>query len=81
MQRKICIIGNSQGVTIPKAYIEALGLQVGASIEVTLDAEQEALVLSRPQSGPKPQNVSEEFAQRVKRFIDRNRATLEALAR
>jgi antitoxin component of MazEF toxin-antitoxin module len=81
MERKICTIGNSQGVTLPKAYIEALGLEIGSQIEIILDTEQEALILCRPKSGQHPQNVSEEFAQRVKRFIDRNRATLEALAR
>ncbi len=81
MERKICTIGNSQGVTLPKEYIEALGLEVGSRIEVALDTEQEVLVLSRPRTGKRAQNVSEEFAQRVKRFIDRNRETLEALAR
>ena len=81
MERKICTIGNSQGVTLPKEYIEALGLEVGSRIEVALDIEQEALILFRPRTGKRAQNVSEEFAQRVKRFIDRNRETLEALAR
>ena len=75
MERKICTIGNSQGVILPRVYIEALGLEIGSQIEVILDTDQEALILCRPKSGQYRENVLEEFAQRVKRSIDRNRAT------
>ena len=81
MERKIFTIGNSQGVTLPKVYIEALGLEIGSQIEVILDTEQEALILCRPKSGQHPHNVLEEFPQRVKRSIDRNRATKSELRR
>ena len=49
--------------------------EIGSQIEVILDTDQEALILCRPKSGQYRENVLEEFAQRVKRSIDRNRAT------
>ena len=81
MERKICAIGNSQGVILPKEYLEALGLEVGSRIEATLDQEQRAIILFRPPGTIRPRGITENFARRVKRFIDRNRATLEALAK
>jgi putative addiction module antidote len=82
MERKICAIGNSRGVTLPKEYLEALGLQVGSRIEAVFDKDQEAIILSRPRPRRvQPQGVTEDFAWRIKRFINRNRATLEALAK
>jgi len=81
MKRKICTIGNSQGVTLPKEYLDALGLQVGSRVDAALDKEKGAIILFRPHRAVPSRGVTEDFAQRVKRFIDRNRATLEALAR
>ena len=81
MERKICAIGNSQGVTLPKEYLETLGLKVGSRVEALLDREHEVIILSRPRDGIRLKGISEDFAQRVKRFIDRNRDTLEALAK
>ena len=81
MERKIRAIGNSQGVILPKEYLEALGLEVGSRIEATLDQEQKAIILFRPQGAIRPRGITENFARRVRRFIDRNRATLEALAK
>lgn len=81
MERKICSIGNSQGVTLPKEYLETLGLKVGSQVEAVLDREQRAIILFRPHGGVRPRGVTEDFARRVQRFIDRNRATLEALAK
>jgi antitoxin component of MazEF toxin-antitoxin module len=82
MERKICAIGNSRGVTLPKEYLDALGLEVGSRVEAVFDGEREAIVLSRPHHRRvQLRGVSEDFARRVKRFIDRNRVTLEALAK
>lgn len=82
MERKICAIGNSKGVTLPKEYLEALGLEVGSRVEAAFDRDREAIILSRPRHRRiQPQGVTEDFAWRVQRFIDRNRATLEALAK
>jgi antitoxin component of MazEF toxin-antitoxin module len=82
MERKICTIGNSQGVTLPKEYLDALGLQAGSRVEAAFDRDREVIILSRPHHRRvQPEGVTEDFAWRVKRFIDRNRTTLEALAK
>lgn len=67
---------------LPKEYLETLGLQIGSQVEAALDEEQEAIILFRPRRGTEPpQKITADFARRVRRFIDRNRATLDALAK
>ena len=81
MKRKICTIGNSQGIILPKEYLQTLGLSTGSYVEAVLDTEQKAIVLFGVREDAPPPGVSADFASRVKQFIDRNRKTLEALAK
>ncbi|MEW6419342.1 MAG: AbrB/MazE/SpoVT family DNA-binding domain-containing protein, partial [Nitrospirota bacterium] len=37
MHRKVCSIGNSQGVSIPIDMLEKLDLSIGSEIDIKLD--------------------------------------------
>ena len=45
MHRKLCTIGNSQGVSIPREMIEKLNLSVGAEVDITIDKSGERIIL------------------------------------
>lgn len=45
--------GNSQGIRLPKPLVKALGLEESAEVELTLDPERDAIVLTAAKSSPK----------------------------
>jgi len=58
MRRKICTIGNSQGVSPPADVLEKLHLAVGADVEVSLDEENGRIVLGAPRAWLKGQPLT-----------------------
>jgi putative addiction module antidote len=76
MGRKIFRTGNSAVVSIPPEALEAVGLQLGDEVSVTVDPENARIVLT-PATLP---GVRPGFLDRVDRFIDRYQPALQTLA-
>jgi putative addiction module antidote len=74
--RKIFRTGNSAVVSIPPEALEAVGLELGDEVTVTVDPERARIVLT-PATVP---GVRPGFLDRVDRFIERYQPALEALA-
>jgi len=74
--RKIFRTGNSAVVSIPPEALEALGLELGDEVTVTVDPKREQIVLT-PATLP---GVRPGFLDRVDRFIERYQPALKALS-
>ena len=79
MLRKIFKTGNSMVVSLPKEYLEPLGVTEGSGMEVELDLERKRLVL-QPVAQPLGASIDPEFSRQVNEFIERYRTALETLA-
>ena len=79
MLRKICPIGNSQGISIPKDMLEKLSLEVGSQVDVKLD-EKRKKILIEAKTGEPEHGLDTEFASQVNEFIKRYKPALKALA-
>jgi antitoxin MazE len=80
MLRKICTIGNSQGISIPKEMLEQLHLKVGAEVEVDLDDRKERIIIEPRISSTFHEKIDKEFASQVNEFIEKYRPALKTLA-
>jgi putative addiction module antidote len=80
MLRKICHIGNSYGVSIPKDIIEKLRLTAGVQVEVDLDEKGRNIIIKPHVSKIKYEAIDQEFASQVSDFIERYKPALKALA-
>jgi antitoxin MazE len=81
MQKKICTIGNSRGVSLPSEVLEKLHLSVGSEVEVKLDTDQERIVIEPVRKGKYPKGIDERFVSQVNDFIEKYRPALEELAK
>ncbi|MBI2587982.1 AbrB/MazE/SpoVT family DNA-binding domain-containing protein [Candidatus Azambacteria bacterium] len=75
MTQKVLKVGSSAAVTIPKKSLEELGLRVGDRVRVEIDAKRRAVVVE-PIT-----RVDRELLAWTKKFIERYRPALEALAK
>lgn len=80
MLRKICHIGNSYGITIPKEILEKLHLTAGAQVDVNVDEKTNKIIIEPAIQKSIPSEMDEEFASQVKDFIERYKPALKALA-
>lgn len=80
MHRKICHIGNSQGVSIPKGMLEKLHLSIGAEVEVELDDERKRIIIEPKVVDASYKSIDSEFASQVNEFIEQYRPALKKLA-
>lgn len=81
MQRKICSIGNSQGVSIPTEMLEKLKLSKGSEVDIKVD-EKNARILIEPVTRKRyPKGINREFVSQVNDFIEKYRPSLEELAK
>ncbi|MBI5971206.1 MAG: AbrB/MazE/SpoVT family DNA-binding domain-containing protein [Deltaproteobacteria bacterium] len=80
MLRKICPIGNSKGILIPKDMLETLRLDVGSKVEVRLD-EKRGKILIEASSQAQEAGLDREFVSQVSGFIKRYGPALKALAK
>ncbi len=81
MLRKICKIGNSQGVSIPKDIINELHLAAGSEVDINLDKDTARIIIEPvPQKTPH-ETIKPEFASQVNDFIEKYRPALKALAK
>ncbi|OJI06338.1 hypothetical protein BK004_04200 [bacterium CG10_46_32] len=76
MVQKVIKVGSSAGITLSKQATRDLGLRVGDSVRTTIDAKRGRLYVE-----PANAAVSEETLDWTKKFIDRYRPALEALAK
>ncbi|MBI5874944.1 MAG: AbrB/MazE/SpoVT family DNA-binding domain-containing protein [Deltaproteobacteria bacterium] len=81
MLRKICNIGNSQGVSLPKEILEKLHLSVGLEVDVELDEKGKRIVIEPMPTRAAYEAVDREFASQVSDFIERYKPALKALAK
>ncbi len=81
MKRKITAIGNSQGVLIPKEYLNRLGLQKGSEVEIQIDETNGRIMIYAVAEELRDQGITPEFAREVREFIEEYRPALKNLAK
>jgi len=80
MLRKICPIGNSFGVSIPKEILTKLHLKAGSQVEVNLDEETNKIIIDPAITTSYKETIDIEFASQVKEFIEHYRPALKSLS-
>ena len=80
MRRKICVIGNSKGVSLPVEVLAKLKLAVGSEVDVQVDEEQRRIIIEPVKGMDFPEGVDEEFASQVNDFIEQYRPARKKLA-
>jgi putative addiction module antidote len=81
MKRKVTAMGNSQGVLIPKEYLERLGLKKGSEVEVQVDEEKGQILIFSISKEVKKSGITPEFAQEVRDFIEEYKPALKKLSK
>ena len=76
MTQKVLKVGDSAAVTIPKKSLVELGLHPGDSVSVRIDKKQRRVYIE-----PAIKEVDKELLDWTKKFIERYRPALEALAK
>ena len=76
MTQKVLKVGDSAAVTIPRKALEELGLRVGDSINVEIDKKKRMVFIE-----PVNKTVDKEFLVWTRKFIERYKPALEALAK
>lgn len=81
MIRRLFNSGNSVVLSMPKEYLESLGVAVGDELTLQLDHARKRLILVPMEKEIEKAGIDEAFANQVTEFIDRYRPALEELAR
>ena len=81
MQRKICAIGNSQGVSIPAEMLEKLKLSKGSEVNIRIDEKNSRILIEPVAKKRYPKGVNREFVSQVNDFIEKYRPALQELAK
>jgi putative addiction module antidote len=81
MHRKVCSIGNSQGVSIPTEMLDKLGLSVGSEVDVQLDEQISKIVIEPARTKRYPKGIDREFVSQVNEFIVKYEPALKKLAK
>ena len=76
MAQKVLQVGSSAGVIIPKKTLGELGLRIGDQVNVEVDIKQKKVFIE-----PVSKTVDKELLNWTRKFIDKYRPALEALAR
>ena len=76
MAQKVLQVGSSAGVIIPKKTLGELGLRIGDQVNVEVDTKQRKVFIE-----PVSKTVDKELLSWTRKFIDKYRPALEALAR
>ena len=75
MIQKVLKVGSSAAVTLSKTSLEELGLKIGDRVIVEVDKKRPAVVIKSLKK------VDKEILDWTRKFIDRYRPALEALAK
>lgn len=81
MHRKLCSIGNSQGVSIPHEMLEKLNLSIGSEVDIKLDEASKRIVIEPARKKKYPKGIDREFVSQVNDFIEKYEPALKELAR
>ncbi len=81
MKRKICAIGNSYGVSIPRDTLNKLHLSPGDLVEVVLNEKTGKIIIEPAEPECNNKTIDIEFAKQVNGFINRYRPALKELAK
>lgn len=81
MQRKVCSIGNSRGVSIPAEFLEKLSISVGSEVDVRLDETESRIIVEPARKKKYPKGIGREFVSQVNDFIERYEPALKELSR
>ncbi len=81
MQRKVFAVGNSKGVSIPAEYLAKLDLAVGSEVSITLDEDQDRIVIEPARKPGAASGINRKFASQVDEFIEKYRPALRELAK
>lgn len=81
MHRKVCSIGNSQGVSIPAEMLDKLDLSVGSEVDVQLDEQISKIVIEPVRRKKYPKGIDREFVSQVNEFIAKYEPALKKLAK
>jgi len=82
MRRKICSIGNSQGVSIPVDVLDELNLEVGSEVTLQLDSKRSCIILDPVLKTTKfPRGINKEVVGQVNEFIKKYEPALKELAK
>ncbi|MEX2014084.1 MAG: AbrB/MazE/SpoVT family DNA-binding domain-containing protein [Parcubacteria group bacterium] len=75
MTQKVIKVGDSVALTIPKESVKDLGINPGDRVNVEVDKENRRLTYNLSVKG-----IDKEFIDWTRKFIERYRPALEALA-
>lgn len=81
MIRRLFNSGNSVVLSMPKEYLEGLGVAVGDEINLQLDRASKRLILAPLEKEIETAGIDQAFSNQVAAFIDRYRPALDALAK
>lgn len=81
MHRKVCSIGNSQGVSIPTEMLDKLDLAVGSDVDVQFDEQRSKIVIEPVRKKKYPKGIDREFVSQVNEFIANYESALKKLAK
>lgn len=76
MTQKIIKVGTSSAVVLPKEYLKKLGLRAGDRLNITFNEKRKIFEID-----PKIEKVDEDTLNWTRKFINRYRPALEALAK
>ena len=81
MHRKVCSIGNSQGVSIPIDILEKLDLSIGSEIDIKLDEKSSRIVIEPVRKKKYPKGIDTKFVSQVNDFIAKYGPALKELSK
>ena len=79
MLQKIISVGNSAAITLPKNFLEDIGLKIGDKVRVKSDSDSKTMVVQADIQTRKAK-LSKDFVDWTDRFIKKYRPVLEELA-
>lgn len=81
MLRKICTIGNSQGVSLPADVLGKLNLAVGSEVNIEIDNAHSKIIIEPVKQGKYPKGIDQKFVSQVNDFIEKYRPALDELSK
>lgn len=81
MQRKVCAIGNSRGVSIPAEILGKLELAVGSEVDISIDEAASKIIIEPVRKKKYPKGIDKEFVAQVNDFIAKYEPALKELSK
>lgn len=81
MLRRLFKTGNSVVLSLPKEFLDSLGVADGENVTLELDRHQRRVIITPVEKPLAIAGVDEVFARQVNEFIEQYRPALEKLAK